>query len=206
VDLGVVNIATTLDGEIVNQGQRGSHAHLNTVRARYARVGAKLQKPQTRSAKRPLKKRGGRERRFAQDVNHCISRASVQTAKGTRRGMALEHLQNSRGRAPVRGKRQRRVLHRWAFCHLRSVIAYIADKAQAAGVCVVVVNPAYTSQSCSRCGHCERANRTSQARFLCVSCGCSAHADANAAVNIGRAAVIPPDVAPRAGGSCKPSA
>jgi putative transposase len=64
---------------------------------------------------------------------------------------------------------------------------------------VALVNPAYTSQTCSRCGHCEKANRKSQAKFLCVRCGYSAHADLNAAVNISRAAVIPPDAAALAG-------
>jgi predicted transposase len=44
VDLGVVNIAVTSDGEIVNQGQGCLYAHVNTVRGRYARLRAKLQK------------------------------------------------------------------------------------------------------------------------------------------------------------------
>jgi transposase len=78
--------------------------------------------------------------------------------------------------------------------------AFIAYKARMAGVRVVCIDPAYTSQTCSRCGHCEKANRKSQARFLCRSCGFSAHADANAACNIARrAAVIPPNAAPLAG-------
>jgi IS605 OrfB family transposase len=197
VDLGVINIAMTSDGEIVNQGQGCIHAHVNTVRARYTRLRAKLQKKQTKSAKRLLKKRSGRERRFARDTNHCISKAIVGTAKDTSRGIALENLTHIRSRAKQPVKRQRRVLHSWAFFQLRAFIAY---KAQAAGVRLVLVDPAYTSQTCSRCGHCERANRKSQAKFLCVSCGFSAHADANAAVNIGRrAAVIPPYVAPLAG-------
>jgi putative transposase len=76
VDLGIINIATTSDGEIVDQGQAGQagciHAHLNTVRARYARLRAKLQKKRTKSAMRLLKKRNSRERRFARDVNHCM--------------------------------------------------------------------------------------------------------------------------------------
>ncbi|HEY9336852.1 MAG TPA: transposase [Kribbella sp.] len=46
------------------------------------------------------------------------------------------------------------------------------------------VNPAYTSQTCSVCGHCSPANRESQAVFRCVACGHHAHADVNAAVNI----------------------
>jgi IS605 OrfB family transposase len=198
VDLGVVNIAVTSDGEIVNRGQRVIvHAHVNTVRARYARLRAKVQKKGTKSAKRLLKKRSGRERRHARDVNHCISKALVSTAKDTDRGIALENLTHIRSRITVEGKRQRRVLHSWAFGQLRSFIAY---KAQMAGVRVALVNPAYTSQTCSQCGHCEQANRKSQSHFLCVSCGFSAHADANAAVNIGRkAAVIPPHAAPLAG-------
>ncbi|WP_132154140.1 RNA-guided endonuclease InsQ/TnpB family protein [Kribbella antiqua] len=46
------------------------------------------------------------------------------------------------------------------------------------------VNPAYTSQTCSVCGHCAPENRESQAVFRCVACGHQAHADVNAAVNI----------------------
>jgi transposase len=46
------------------------------------------------------------------------------------------------------------------------------------------VNPAYTSQTCSVCGHCAPDNRESQAVFRCVACGHRANADVNAAVNI----------------------
>jgi transposase len=46
------------------------------------------------------------------------------------------------------------------------------------------VNPAYTSQTCSACGHCTPDNRESQAVFRCVACSHWANADVNAAVNI----------------------
>ena len=52
------------------------------------------------------------------------------------------------------------------------------------GGTVVAVPPQYTSQRCSCCGHVDAANRPSQERFVCVSCGCEAHADVNAAKNI----------------------
>jgi transposase len=49
---------------------------------------------------------------------------------------------------------------------------------------VVRVNPAYTSQTCSVCGHRAPENRESQAVFRCAACGHQANADVNAAINI----------------------
>jgi putative transposase len=46
------------------------------------------------------------------------------------------------------------------------------------------VDPAYTSQRCSRCGTVDRGARESQAAFRCRSCGYRANADHNAARNI----------------------
>lgn len=45
------------------------------------------------------------------------------------------------------------------------------------------VNPAYTSQSCSKCSHTERKNRVGEL-FKCLSCGYTINADHNAAMNI----------------------
>jgi putative transposase len=46
------------------------------------------------------------------------------------------------------------------------------------------VNPAYTSQRCSACGHVDRESRESQASFRCTACGFACNADGNAAKNI----------------------
>jgi IS605 OrfB family transposase len=202
VDLGIIQLATTSDGEFLNYSTGPKHAQVNQVRARSSRFRQKVQKKGTKSAKRLLKKRSGREQRFGKEVNHCLSKALVSTAQGTQRGIALEDLQGIRARAgKTVTKRHRSVLHSWGFFQLRAFIAY---KAALAGVRVVYVDPAYTSQTCNACGHCERANRTRQSQSLCRSCGFSAHAKVNAAVNIRqsarrRAAVIPPDAAVRAG-------
>jgi transposase len=51
-------------------------------------------------------------------------------------------------------------------------------------VAVVHVDPAYTSQGCSACGHIAKANRRNQSTFICRSCGFAEHADRNAARNI----------------------
>ncbi len=49
---------------------------------------------------------------------------------------------------------------------------------------VIKVNPAYTSRTCNSCGYEDIKNRLSQSEFLCISCGHSANADVNAALNI----------------------
>jgi transposase len=46
------------------------------------------------------------------------------------------------------------------------------------------INPAYTSQRCSACGHVAGENRKSQAVFACIACRYRCHADVNAARNI----------------------
>jgi putative transposase len=46
------------------------------------------------------------------------------------------------------------------------------------------INPAYTSQRCSACGHVDRRSRESQAVFRCTACNFTLNADVNAARNI----------------------
>lgn len=59
-------------------------------------------------------------------------------------------------------------------------------KARYTGTTIRVVDPAYTSQTCSNpvCGKVDAKSRESQAAFRCTSCGHAEHADANAAKNI----------------------
>jgi putative transposase len=60
----------------------------------------------------------------------------------------------------------------------------LAYKAVWFGGKLVAVPPAYTSQRCCVCGHVDRGNRLSQARFVCRACGHEDNADVNAARNI----------------------
>lgn len=49
---------------------------------------------------------------------------------------------------------------------------------------VVKVNPAYTSQKCSKCGHTCKENRKTQSLFECVKCNYTMNADLQACYNI----------------------
>jgi len=181
VDLGIVRIATASDGTIFPGN------YLQSIRARFARMRAKLQRKGTRSAKRKLKRRSGREHRFQAHINHVISKTLVARAKDTANGIALEDLKGIRMRVTV-GKGQRRVIHSWAFGQLRAFVSY---KAALAGVRVVFVNPRNTSRTCPECGCIDKKNRKNQATFSCISCGYTANADENAARIISVRAGLP---------------
>ncbi|WDV56999.1 transposase [Streptomyces coeruleorubidus] len=174
IDLGIVNIATTSDGEIM------AGRELSRIRVRERKLRTKLRKKNTPSAKRRLKKRRRNEARRARDINHKIVKHVVAEAERTGRGIALEDLTGIRERVRLR-KPQRATHSSWSFAQLGQFIAY---KARRAGVPVVYVDPAYTSRTCAECGHIDRANRVSQAWFACRSCGFVDHADRNGSRNI----------------------
>jgi putative transposase len=83
---------------------------------------------------------------------------------------------------PGRNVRQKTGLNRGI---LRSgwglLVRRLEDKAPGR---VEKINPAFTSQRCSACGHVDPKSRESQARFVCTACGFAGHADVNAARNI----------------------
>ncbi|MEU6408069.1 transposase [Microbispora sp. NPDC046933] len=71
----------------------------------------------------------------------------------------------------------------------------LAYKAESAGRELIAVDPRNTSRTCSRCGHCAKDNRLTQAQFRCQACEHTAHADVNAAKNILRAGLALRDAA-----------
>lgn len=186
IDVGVVNIAVDSDGEC------HSASFVNNVRFRNRRLRRKLHLKGTRAAKRRLKALAGKERRFAKDVNHTISKHLVTKAQGTHRAIAMEDLTGLRERVTVT-RHQRVTLASWSFYQLRCFIQY---KAQRVGVPFVLVDPRNTSRTCPRCGVIDKANRKSQSVFSCVVCGFAGLADHVAACNIAsRAAISRPYVA-----------
>ncbi|WP_405656093.1 transposase [Streptomyces sp. NBC_01386] len=174
VDLGIVNIATT------STGYQAAGRGLGRYRKRQLALRAKLQKKRTKSAKRRLKERSRREQRHVKNTNHIIAKTIVTEAERTAHGIALEELRGIRRRVRLR-KPQRVTLHSWAFAQLGDFIVY---KAKRAGVPLVYVDPAYTSQMCSQCRHIDKRNRVDQGLFICRGCGVVAHADRNASHNI----------------------
>lgn len=170
IDRGIVNIAVCSDNTFFN-----SSAVKNT-RAQYAYLRAELQSKGTRSARRHLRKLSGRERRFVNDINHCISKHIAQSPYTV---FALENLTKIRVQKR-RGTSFNRKLNNWSFYELEQFIRY---KAESLGKQVITVDARYTSQKCSACGHVYKGNRNGS-QYLCRNCGFELHADLNASRNI----------------------
>ena len=80
-------------------------------------------------------------------------------------------------RAAGLSKRMNRLIGRT----YRSVVkAKLARLTEQYGIQIIAVNPAYTSQECSRCHHVSKHNRKSQKDFICQHCHYSCNADVNA--------------------------
>jgi putative transposase len=206
IDRGVLKVAVCSDNTFFGSSR------LRAVKGRYQYQRRVLQRVGTRSARRKLRAVSGRERRFALDVNHCISKAIVSKEDFDVFVVEDLHIRKSKRR----GRRFNTLLGSWSPSQLLHFIVY---KAETRGKVVVLVDPRYTSLRCSRCGYTDKRNRHGL-RFHCLSCGFELHADLNAARNIGvlgkseylRLTVNEPiaashDAAPAgsADGSCKPS-
>lgn len=121
-----------------------------------------------------------KEKDFATTYNHSISKKVVEFAK--KHKCEYIHLEKL-----TKDGFPNTILRNWSYYQLQSYIEY---KAEREGIKVRYVNPAYTSQTCSRCGNIDKENRQTQQEFKCTKCGFELNADHNAAINIARSTQI----------------
>ena len=174
VDLGENVLAATSTGKLFGGGV------LRASRDQFLAHRQRLQGKGSQSAKQRLRHISGREQRNVRHVNHCVAKKIVQEAKRNDSStIIMEDLKNIRERIRA-GKKVRSRLHRWSFDQLREFVEY---KAQAQGIQVLYVCPAYTSRTCS---HCLSLGSRLKHRFSCSHCGSLQHSDLNASRNIMR--------------------
>jgi putative transposase len=189
VDLGVVNTATTSDGEHLHiPGWRPSEErrliHLQRKLARQQKGSQRCAR--TKHALAVLHARAADRRRdWAEKTSTgLVRRYDLVVFEDLR---VKDLLRTARGttEAPGRNVAAKTALNRriaasaWA-----SLVRRTRQKADASAAKVVLVDPRHTSQACSACGHIAVQNRPRQAVFACVACGHGEHADINAAKNI----------------------
>lgn len=164
----VGNIATIADpssGSVRSFGFNADRWKYN-LRRRKARI---MSQGRKRLASRLRRKQSCRTR----NENHRVSKGIVDYAATHRCALSLENLKHL-----TKGAKHHADTRQWAHAQLLGFIKY---KAALRGVPIVFVNPAYTSQDCSRCGQRNKPNGKS---YSCASCGHKSHRDTNAAFNI----------------------
>ncbi len=159
----------TKTGKVMMLGKQAKHIH-----QKYSKIRKKLQR---QNKLRKLKAIKRRESNITKDLNHKISRKVVNYAKQNNCGIKLEDLTGIR-KTTKQAKSFKYALNSWAYYQLEQFIVY---KSQLAGVPVVKIEPAYTSQRCQMCGQLGQRN---DKHFKCSHCGYTVHADVNASWNI----------------------
>lgn len=166
-----VVVANAETGKVIKMGKSANHTH-----NKYKNIRMDLQR---KSKFGRLKKIKNREKNIVKDMNHKMSSKIVSIAKENGHGIRLEDLKGIRDNTNAKSRRSFRYsLNSWSFYQLQNMIEY---KAKLHGVLVEYVDPQYTSQLCSRCGH--MGNRNGK-DFKCSTCDHVDHADVNASFNI----------------------
>lgn len=179
IDRGINFVVATYDSK--HKSGFVSGRSIKQKRAHYSKLRKELQKRQTPSARRRLKAIGQRENRWMQDVNHCISKALVESnPKHTL--FVLEDLTGIRSVTERVKTKDRYVSVSWSFYDLEQKLIYKAKQNQST---VIKVDPRYTSQCCPVCGHIEKSNRNKKIHlFTCKNCGYKSNDDRIGAMNL----------------------
>lgn len=97
------------------------------------------------------------------------------------KSIVVEDLKNVKHKSKGKiNKKFNNKLQRWSYSKVLDRLSIICDER---GINYKKVDPAYTSQTCSKCGHKHKDNRSGE-KFKCLSCGYETDADYNASVNI----------------------
>lgn len=123
---------------------------------------------------KPVTKISDKISRFRDTINHQYSKFIINIASKNDVGtIVMEDLSKI--------TENNKFLRNWSYYDLQQKIKY---KANEIGIKFILINPAYTSQTCSHCGYINKENRLTQEQFKCLSCEFEVNADYNAALNI----------------------
>ena len=125
IDRGINFIAVSYDSKGKSTFFDGGK--IKHKRAHYKELRTELQKKQTPSARRRLKKIGSRENRWMHDVNHCVSKALV-TSNPSKTLFVLEDLSNVRQATEKVRRKDRYVSVSWSFYDLEQKLKYKAQQ------------------------------------------------------------------------------
>jgi putative transposase len=195
LDVGVVNIIATSDGEVLLAEHFGTRSKDQLARAQRQLATKQRGSNRRRRQVDEVARLHRRVRQQRSNAHHQLSRRLVnefdlivvedlRITHMVRRPKSKKDPTSPGAFAPNGAKAKsglNRSIHDAGWGALLSQLDY---KAECAGRTVVKVNPHHTSQRCAVCNHVASSNRVHRALFHCQRCGHEDHADVNAARNI----------------------
>ena len=130
-----------------------------------------------------VKEMGNKEHRVMNDRNHKLSNAMLLHARENNSHISVENLTGIRSQK-LNGP-YKYFINSWQFYTLRMQLVYKAEY-RYSKMQVVAINPAYTSQECSKCGS---IHKTNTKFYNCKTCNFQGDRDINAAINIAKRGV-----------------
>ena len=181
IDRGINFVVATFDSRQKSKFVDGHQ--IKHKRAHYKVLRKQLQQVKTPSSRKRLKAIGSRENRWMNDINHCVSKALVESnPKHTL--FVLEDLTGVRNATEKVCLKHRYEMVSWPFYDLECKLIYKAERNESK---VIKVNPRYTSQTCPHCGNIDKSNRDKRNHlFTCRKCGYKSNDDRIGAMNLYR--------------------
>ena len=184
VDMGEIHPIVSFDGKqtTIYNGRllRSIMQYKNKVKARFSAKMDRCKKRSKRWYRLQKAKQKTLEKLDAQikDAEHKITSRFISDCQRAKADtIVIGELKGIRDNIKF-GKKSNQKLHQWAFARFAQKICH---KAELAGIKVVSVSEAYTSQTCPQCGHRKKpVNRN----YHCEQCDFKYHRDGVGAINI----------------------
>lgn len=151
---------------------------LHALAKKYDRQGKKAKARNLRRRNLGRKKSREEKRRAKITITNQINRAINEMINQRKPKIIVTEKLDFRGKAPSKD-----ISRRVSYWHRATLKDRFEFKASAAGCRREQVNPAYTSQTCPRCGYLDRANRKGDV-FQCLKCEHRGLSDQIAAQNL----------------------
>lgn len=158
IDQGYKNLLTTSEGQFLGKDFNKT----------YEKIAKKKQG--SKAFKRALTERDN-------EINHLINTLNLDPVEE----IVAENLKNLKKNVTAKfSKKFNNKFQRWSYSKCLNKLERLCEENR---VLFIKVDPAYTSQKCSKCGFIHKDNRNKDT-FLCISCGNLMHSDLNAAINL----------------------
>jgi len=173
LDLGLNNLFATNNGDLFGR-------KFSKLLKKYDKIVTELaknrQKQKLKTASKRYKKLRNKIKNYLKNEINRVINNIIKTYKP--KEIIIERLNFQ---SPKLSKKLNRLISNFGKKIITDKFKNLKDEF---GIIITEVNPAYTSQTCSKCGYVDKRNRKNQETFICGFCHKKQNADINASKNI----------------------